>query len=241
MRISRFYCEQRLQQGVTLHLDKEAGHYIRTVLRYKPGDPLLIFNPEDGEYEAVLKAAKKNDLIVQLSNQTRPTEQLELNIHLGQGIARGEKMDLIIQKATELGVKEITPLFSEHCNVKLNAERIVKRTEHWSKIAINASEQCGRITVPKIHMPLPLADWAPERTEALKLLCHADEAQYQSELKPTDMALLIGPEGGLSEGERMRLYEDGWQNFSLGPRILRTETAALVAISVLQAKFGDIK
>lgn len=241
MRISRFYCPQRLAHSLTLHLDKEAGHYIRNVLRYKPGDPLLLFNPEDGEFEAILKHAKKNELIVQLGEKTRIAEQSALNIHLGQGIARGEKMDLIIQKATELGVSEITPLFSEHCNVKLNSERRVLRTEHWRKIAINASEQCGRITVPKVNEPLHLNEWAQERSEPLKLICHVDPAQFESENGANHIALLIGPEGGLSDGERDTLHGVGWQNFSLGPRILRTETAALVAVSVLQARLGDIK
>lgn len=241
MRISRFYCEQRLQRGATLHLDKEAGHYIRTVLRHAPGDPLLIFNPLDGEYQAVIKHAGKQELVVQLDEQLRPAEALSLPIHLGQGIARGEKMDLIIQKATELGVSEISPLFSEHCNVKLNAERRIKRTEHWQKIAINASEQCGRISVPVVHAPMPLKEWQLARQEPLKLLCHPHEQQFQTQIHPKSMVLLIGPEGGLSDHERGELYEQGWQNFSLGPRILRTETASLVALSVLQSRYGDLQ
>lgn len=240
MRISRFFSQQRLQKGALVHLDKEARHYIRTVLRHNAGDPLILFNPDDGEFQATIKHAGKNELVVQLEEQLRTQDSGTLRIHLGQGVARGEKMDLIIQKATELGVSEITPLFSEHCNVKLNAERLVKRAEHWQKIAIHASEQCGRICVPTVHQAITLAEWVKQRNETLKLLCHPGASQFVRGANAEDMALLVGPEGGISPGEREQALALGWQDFNLGPRILRTETAAMVAISVMQARFGDI-
>lgn len=242
MRISRFFCAQHLQKGAALHLDKEAGHYIRTVLRHKHGDPLKIFNPDDGEFAATIKHASKSELVVMLEEKLREPEHGGLSIHLGQGLARGEKMDWIVQKSTELGVTDITPLFSEHCSVKLNAERLVKRTEHWQKIAINASEQCGRISVPIVHEPQTLTAWSLNRPEGLKLLCHpAERFDLARQASFADAALLIGPEGGLSDGERERAYAQGWQNLNLGPRILRTETASVVALSVLQCQFGDLK
>lgn len=240
MRINRFYCKERLVAKKSFFVDKAATHYIKNVLRHKTGDPLIVFNPDDGEFSGTISKIAKSSVQITLSEKLRENESPILSIHLGQGIARGEKMDYIIQKATELGVTEITPLFTEHGNVKLTEERLEKRTRHWQYVAINAAEQCGRISIPEIHTAQKLINWLPEREEDLKVVCHPTEHAIAPEQPPKSSVILIGPEGGLSDHERSLAKQVGFEYFGLGPRILRTETASLVAISLLQHEFGDI-
>lgn len=240
MRISRIYCAQALNKGATIHLNQETSHYLRNVLRLKTGGVISVFNAEYGEFMAKISALAKREVIITLEEKIADTEQQVLDIHLGQGLSRGEKMDYTIQKATELGVSTITPLYTEHCNVKLSIDRVPKRVEHWQKIATNAAEQCGRITVPVIKDPIKLNDWLAEREEDLKLICHKTEESITIQITPQSVALLIGPEGGLSEAERDLSIQANFQVFGLGPRVLRTETASISAISLLQARFGDM-
>lgn len=240
MRISRIHCAQPFNKGATLHLSHETSHYLRNVLRLKTDDVISIFNAESGEFIAKITALTKREVIVMVQDKVADTEQLSLNIHLGQGLSRGEKMDYTIQKATELGVTTITPLYTEHCNVKLSIDRVPKRVEHWQKIALNAAEQCGRITVPVIKAPLKLNEWLAQREEHLKIVCHKTDKNIAVKTKPESVALLIGPEGGLSEAERDLSVQADFQLFGLGPRILRTETASITAMSLLQARFGDM-
>ena len=164
-----------------------------------------------------------------------------LEIHLGQVISKGEKMDFVIQKATELGVKKITPLFSERSVVHLKQDRLEKKTGHWQKIAIHAAEQCGRTVVPAIEHPIPIAEWVFNRDEKTRLGLDPLSPNGLNALPILgSVALLIGPEGGLTEQELVYAKERGFQTVSCGPRILRTETAALVAITALQCKAGDL-
>jgi 16S rRNA (uracil1498-N3)-methyltransferase len=147
-------------------------------------------------------------------------------------------MDWAIQKATELGVTQITPIVSERCEVRLNDERADKRLAHWRQIAISACEQCGRSVLPVIHPPMSLRDWLPVEAD-LKLVLHPVAAPLTSHARPQTLAFLIGPEGGLSESEVEQAANQGFQPARLGPRVLRTETAPVVALSVAQQLWGD--
>ena len=162
-----------------------------------------------------------------------------LAIHLGQGLSRGERMDWAIQKATELGVTEITPIMSERCEVRLKDERADKRLAHWRQVAISACEQCGRSRVPVIHPPVLLSDWIKTTEADLKLVLHPVSEPLASHAKPSRLAFLIGPEGGLTDNEIDLAQAAGYQPARLGPRVLRTETAPVVALAVAQQLWGD--
>lgn len=195
-----------------------------------------------GEYIAKLIAIDKKTARIHIEKFQAGILESPLKIHLGQSIARGEKMDFIVQKAVELGVSEITPLFSEFCNVRLEQERSTKRISHWQEIAIHAAEQCGRCIVPKINITQNLKSWAEQVTAELKLVLSPIANQSLQTIKTTthSTAILIGPEGGLSEKEISFAVQCNFISVKLGPRVLRTETAALVAASILQAKIGDM-
>lgn len=238
MRLSRFYIDQPLQPG-PLDLPETSAHYISRVLRMQVGDRLQFFDGSGLEYPATLAQVGKKT--VQAELQTGLTGQAEspLAVHLGQVLSRGERMDWAIQKATELGVSEITPLFSERCEVRLNSERSQRRQEHWQQIAISACEQSGRSQVPVIHTPMPLSQWQTEVQADLKLVLHPGEQPLASHAQPQQLALLIGPEGGLSPSEVSAAQAAGFHAACFGPRVLRTETAPVVALSLAQFLWGD--
>nr|MBF0684356.1 16S rRNA (uracil(1498)-N(3))-methyltransferase [Pseudomonas sp.] len=187
---------------------------------------------------AGLLEVSKKTVRVQLHESVSGMQESRLRVHLGQGLSRGERMDWAIQKATELGVAEITPIMSERCEVRLKDERADKRLAHWRQIAISACEQCGRSVLPVIHPPQPLTEWLATDAE-LKLVLHPVAEPLASHLAPTTLAFLIGPEGGLSDGEVAQAQGAGFQAARLGPRVLRTETAPVVALSVAQQLWGD--
>ncbi len=165
-----------------------------------------------------------------------------LNLHLGQVISRGEKMEFTIQKSIELGVDVITPLFSERCGVKLDGERLAKKIQQWQKIAIAACEQCGRNKIPEIREAMQLSEWCTEQDDSLKLNLHPRASNSINTLPSSlnKVRLLIGPEGGLSADEIAMTSRLGFTDILLGPRVLRTETTALTAITALQVRFGDL-
>ncbi|TVP93679.1 MAG: 16S rRNA (uracil(1498)-N(3))-methyltransferase, partial [Pseudomonadaceae bacterium] len=180
------------------------------------------------------------DLTLQLGEPFAGLAESPLQVHLGQAMSRGERMDWAIQKAVELGVNAITPLFTERCEVKLQGERADKRQAHWQQVAISACEQCGRSQVPVVHPPQALADWLAQLDCELKLVLHHRTEQPLASLqKPASLGLLIGPEGGLSSEEIQRTEASGFQAVRLGPRVLRTETAPIVALSLAQQLWGD--
>ncbi len=164
-----------------------------------------------------------------------------LAVHLGQAISKGDRMDYAIQKAVELGVAAITPLYTEHGDVRLKGEREAKKHAHWQAVAVSACEQCGRAVVPVVHEPQPMTEWLARRDEALRLVLHPGTPGVLERCDaPASAALLIGPEGGLAEAEVEVAMAAGFQPLTLGPRILRTETAPVVALSLLQHRFGDL-
>lgn len=238
MRLSRFFIDAPLSLGEH-SLPEAQAHYIGRVLRMTEGQALQVFDGSGVEYHGTLLEVGKKQVRVQLDEQFAGQPESTLRIHLGQGLSRGERMDWAIQKATELGVAEITPIVSERCEVRLKDERAQKRQDHWQQIAISACEQCGRSVVPVIHPPLSLAEWLKQTEADLKLVLHPVAEPLSSHPKPASLAFLIGPEGGLSEAEVEQAKAGGYHAARLGPRVLRTETAPVVALSVAQQLWGD--
>ncbi|WNW12288.1 16S rRNA (uracil(1498)-N(3))-methyltransferase [Pseudomonas sp. DTU_2021_1001937_2_SI_NGA_ILE_001] len=239
MRLSRFFIDAPLSLGEHT-LPEAQAHYIGRVLRMSEGQALQLFDGSGQEYRGTLLEVGKKQVRVQLDEALAGQPESPLRIHLGQGLSRGERMDWAIQKATELGVAQITPIISERCEVRLKDERAEKRQAHWQQIAVSACEQCGRSVVPVIHPPLPLSEWL-QRTEAdLKLVLHPVAEALSSHPAPQRLAFLIGPEGGLSDAEVEQAKAAGYHAARLGPRVLRTETAPVVALSVAQHLWGDL-
>jgi 16S rRNA (uracil1498-N3)-methyltransferase len=238
MRLSRFFIDAPLSLGQH-ELPEAQAHYIGRVLRHAAGDAVQLFDGSGQEYRGELIEVGKKAVRVELREQLAGQAESPLRIHLGQGLSRGERMDWAIQKATELGVGEITPIVSERCEVRLKDERADKRLAHWRQVAISACEQCGRSVLPLIHPPISLAEWQANVQAELKLVLHPVAAPLESHARPQSLAFLIGPEGGLSETEVEQARAAGFHAARLGPRVLRTETAPVVALAVAQQLWGD--
>ncbi|SEL76810.1 16S rRNA m(3)U-1498 methyltransferase [Pseudomonas sp. NFIX51] len=238
MRLSRFFIDAPLSLGEH-ELPEAQAHYIGRVLRMAEGDALQLFDGSGNEFRGTLLEVGKKRVVVRLDENFAGQVESPLQIHLGQGLSRGERMDWAIQKATELGVNEITPIFSERCEVRLKDERADKRLAHWRQVAVSACEQCGRSRVPVIHPPVLLADWIKQTQADLKLVLHPVAEPLVSHAKPATLAFLIGPEGGLSDAEVDQAQDAGFLPARLGPRVLRTETAPVVALAVAQQLWGD--
>jgi 16S rRNA (uracil1498-N3)-methyltransferase len=242
MRIPRIYHPTELSLGQNTPLSDDAANHVVRVLRLNVGNPLILFNGDGYNYTAHLSQVDKRQALVSIDERHSNANESPLGIHLGQVISRGDKMEFTIQKSVELGVSEITPLISERCGVKLNAERLAKKQQQWQKVAISACEQSGRSIVPTIHPAMDLDAWCSQQTDQLKLNLHP-RAPYNINTMPVPahgVRLLIGPEGGLSESEIARCSTLDFAEIQLGPRVLRTETAALTAITALQCRFGDL-
>ena len=238
MRLSRFFIDAPLSLG-RHELPEAQAHYIGRVLRLAPGAAVQLFDGSGREYLGELVEVGKKSVSVELHEVFDGLAEPALRIHLGQGLSRGERMDWAIQKATELGVAEITPLVSERCEVRLKDERADKRLAHWRQIAISACEQCGRSVLPVIHAPVSLDDWQRQVQAELKLVLHPVAEPLASHARPSSLAFLIGPEGGLSDAEVEQAKHHGFHAARLGPRVLRTETAPVVALSLAQHLWGD--
>lgn len=242
MRIPRIYHPTPISQLGTIALSDDAAGHIGRVLRMQVGQEVLLFDGSGAEFPATISEVTKKGVLVEVAERVESSCESSLNLHLGQVISRGDKMEFTIQKSVELGVNTITPLISERCGVKLDAKRFEKKLEQWQKIAISACEQCGRNTVPVIRPIMQLEAWCAEQSDALKLNLHP-RAKYSINTLPepvTKVRLLIGPEGGLSAQEIRMTEEYQFEETLLGPRVLRTETAALTAITALQVRFGDL-
>jgi len=242
MRIPRIYQASTFTVGMSVALDDEAASHVGRVLRMSSGEQVSLFNGDGNEYLAQIESASKKNVQVTILSSVANESESPLHLHLGQVISRGDRMDFTIQKSVELGVNTITPLFSERCGVKLSGERLEKKIHQWQKIVIGACEQSGRSFVPQVRPAMSLEAWSAEQTDSLKLNLHPRAAHGIGGLTlPTPrVRLLIGPEGGLSETEILMTEQHAFTDVLLGPRVLRTETAALTAISALQLKFGDL-
>lgn len=241
MRTVRIFHPGMLQVDNAVTLDDDASNHVGRVLRMQAGQPLQLFNGDGLNYAATILEVTKKQVQVQIVDSTSNLVESPLRIHLGQGISRGDRMDFAIQKAVELGVTEITPLFTERCGVKLDGDRLVKRNDQWQKIAISACEQSGRSVVPVVHPAISLENWLAQSTTELKLTLDPWAKDTIKTLTPVSaLRLVIGPEGGFSDREVQQTKTAGFVAVQLGPRVLRTETAALTAISALQLQMGDL-
>lgn len=241
MRIPRTFTPQALGADRAIVLEPDPSHHLARVLRFGVGASLILFNGKGGEYPAEITAVGKKQVEVKTGERRDVDLESPLNIHLGIALSRGERMDHVVQKSTELGVHTITPLFTERTEVKLKADRAEKKLQHWQQVTISACEQCGRNRVPTIQAPQQLGDWLTvTRADRKFVLHHRADGNDLSGDAPTSVALLIGPEGGLGEEEIAAAQDEGYDALQLGPRVLRTETAPLVAITILQGVWGDM-
>jgi 16S rRNA (uracil1498-N3)-methyltransferase len=242
---TRLFVSAELINGTEHLLEGDRARYLGRVLRLRVGDEIVVFNGEGPEWAAKVMAMTKSTASLRIGERQERDTESPLKIHLVQGISRGERMDFVVQKATELGVKRITPVLTEYSMVKLDAKRGTKRREHWEGIATSACEQSGRTRLPLVDAPVTLKDWFGNKSAGADLdliLAPGATTPLASVAPPaTKACILIGPEGGFSPTE----YEDarvmGFTAVSLGPRILRTETAAAASLAVMQAAWGDLK
>ena len=245
MRISRLHVEPTLATGTRIRLSDVASGHVTKTLRLAVDDPITVFDGSGGEYDATIARVARGAVEVDVGAHRPADRESMLQVELGQAICRGERMDLVVQKATELGVRAIHPLHSERTVVRLNPERARRRIAHWQAVAVHAAQQSGRTRVPDVARVEALDRWLarPEGGPAFLLSAHA--ATSISDLEPPEpgvtVRLLVGPEGGLAPGEVARARDAGFAELRLGPRVLRTETAALVALGVLQARWGDLR
>ncbi|WWO99502.1 MAG: 16S rRNA (uracil(1498)-N(3))-methyltransferase [Candidatus Dasytiphilus stammeri] len=242
MPLPRIYSPNKIQINDEIMINSKITHYVHNVLRMNHGDIVQFFNNTNLIFNAkILKIYKTSALLKIISFQEENRES-PLHIHLGQVITRGYRIKFAIQKSIELGVNIITPLFSERCGVKINPPEIEKKIQSWKQIAIATCTQCGRNLIPQIRFPMKLEQWCAESTSDFKINFAPNSSKKLSFLpkKIQSLRLLIGPEGGLSDDEIAITAEYGFTNISLGTRILRTETASITVIAILQAYFGDL-
>ena len=245
MSTSRLFSPLQLRANTELSFGSDQARYVGRVLRLRSGDALTVFDGSGGEYPATIGTITKQELNLSVGEHISRSAESPLRIRLVQGISRGERMDIVVQKATELGVQRISPVLTDFSVVKLEPGRAVKRRDHWQKIAQSACEQCRRNIVPAIDAPQSLLEWFADNTGSDKpqLILRADarEPMPAIDMPGSDLTILIGPEGGFSEAEYERATVAGLKAVRLGPRIMRTETAALAAISIAQATWGDYR
>ena len=243
MRLTRIYVsDPALVLAQTVFLDAHASHHVQHVLRLKAKDPLIVFDGQGNEFLAEIIRFDKQLTQILIKALSPSLPESPLMIHLGQAISRGEKMDYTLQKAVELGVHAITPLFTAHTGVQLSAERLDSKLAHWRKVIISACEQSGRSFVPHLSLPQLLADWLHPSVEAHQFILHPEGEKHLKTVAflHTHVRLLVGPEGGFSEEEVRHSQQCHFEVICLGPRILRSETAAPAAIAALQCLWGDI-
>jgi len=243
VRLTRVYVDAPLAAGKRVILEGNAASHVARVLRLRVGDALTVFNGAGGEYAAGIEQVHDGGVAVTIGEQRAIERESPLTLTLAQGVSRGERMDLVVQKATELGVSGIVPLFTERSVVRLGAQQAERKLTHWRAIAIAACEQSGRNRLPNVAPPLSLADWlrsGADRDGGRLLLSPAATSRIDALPRPaTSVTVLIGPEGGLTNAEQEAAVAAGFLPVRLGPRVLRTETAAIAALALLQRAFGD--
>lgn len=241
---TRIHVETPITAKSQIKLNGTRAQYVGRVLRLKINDDLTLFDGSGAEFLGTVKAINKSNAEIIVSRRIEKSVESPLRMHLLQGISRGERMNLVIQKATELGVNQITPIITDHSVVRLELRRAKKRLIHWRRIAISACEQCGRNVVPRINAPVGLQEWIDnngnEHDMRLILNPRASTSISSITAVESNLTLLIGPEGGFSDPEYLLTSSNGFKSIRFGPRIMRTETAAIAIISALQALHGDL-
>ena len=241
MRLTRVYTDTLIKLDEALDLPQDASHHLGRVLRLRPDHNIQVFNGRGGYYTARIMAVGKRGVTVLPLEHVVEERESSLLITLGQGISRGQRMDYTIQKAVELGVSSIVPLVTEFSNVRLDEERSSKRQTHWQSIVIHACEQCGRTRLPEVAAPRPFGEWFGSAAAGHKLMLAPAAGKTLKQLAPQQSCVLLaGPEGGFSEGEAAAAIAAGYEVVTLGPRVLRTETAAVAALAAIQALWGDL-
>jgi 16S rRNA (uracil1498-N3)-methyltransferase len=242
MRKIRIYQKGDYRPGQIITLSESASQHVGRVLRMKSEEEITLFDGNNNEYIATIKTIQKREVSVQIDSMLEISRESPLEIHLAQAISKGDKMEWLIQKAVELGVMSITPLLTSRCVVNLDEKRLNKKQQQWQSIAISACEQSGRNTIPTIYNPCSLTTFLKKCQIKNKLILSPDaEDSWRNNPNLTEeVALLIGPEGGLSEDEINESMKFQFQKIKLGPRVLRTETAAITSISIMQAMYGDL-
>jgi len=245
MRLTRVYVEGPLGSAKRVKLEGSAASHITRVLRLRVGAALILFDGAGGEYEASIDKAHGGEVIVAVGAQQAIERESPLALTLAQGVSRGERMDLVVQKATELGVSRLVPVLTERSVVRLTAQQSDRKVNHWRAIAIAACEQCGRNRLPSVAAPVALRDFlkgdAGAAADTRLLLSPVGTAALNDVPRPNGaVTVLIGPEGGLTDEEEHAAVTAGYTALRLGPRVLRTETAAIAALALLQRLFGDL-
>ena len=242
MRRHRIFVDQPLSENRTIELARDAAGYLQQVLRLKIGHHIRVFDGSGGEYDADIINVRKQAVSINVGKHFSDDVESPLNIHIGQGMTRGDRMDYAIQKAVELGAATVTPIHTERSVTKLQSERVARRVQHWQSVSIHAAEQCGRTRIPRIGSPSELAGWTKTVEADLRLCMNptADTSLGDVAVAGHRIALLVGPEGGLTDDELRIATSAGFISTRFGPRILRAETATVVGLSAIQIAWGDL-
>lgn len=243
MNLPRFYCREALSPGAHLELPEPVARHAVRVLRLPPGAAMVLFDGRGGEYLAHIQRIERDRVYAELADWREIERESPLPITLVQALQAGDKMDFTIQKAVELGVRDVVPVESRRSVLRLSGERAAKRVAHWQGVAASACEQCGRNQVPLVAPLERLENWLARPAPAvLRLMLAPDAEESLADLQvPGPVQLLIGAEGGLDPQEVLAARQAGFRAVRLGPRVLRTETAGLAALAVMQALWGDFR
>ena len=243
MRLTRVYVERELTDGGSVELPPATASHLAKVLRARSGDALILFNGDGREFHGLIETVRGSRVTATVGVGTVVDRESPLGVTLVQCVPRGDRMDLIVQKATELGVKRIVPVLSRRSVMRLDAPQAEAKAEHWRAVAFNACEQCGRNRIPAVHPPLPLEHYLGDSSSRRpRLVLEPEFRQGSAQLAlEGEVEIAIGPEGGFAPEELDAFHIAGFQRVSLGPRILRTETAAIAALTWLQTRFGDLQ
>ncbi|MGB5305903.1 MAG: 16S rRNA (uracil(1498)-N(3))-methyltransferase [Gammaproteobacteria bacterium] len=242
MRIPRVYLPGPLACGATVTLSGKAAHHVIHVLRLRVGTAVQVFDGQGSEHLATLKATGRGEASIEIGVPAAPAAEPSLAIELAQGIARNDRMDFILQKAVELGAGIIQPLWMQRSQSRVKGERLEKRLQHWQGVVVSACEQSGRATLPGLSPPVDYAVWVqacPEGDMQLMLQPDSEFCLREMAAPAGRVTLLVGPEGGMTLDEQALARRAGFTGTRLGPRILRTETAALAALAGIQSLWGD--
>lgn len=242
MRVSRLYVNAALNVGGRIELDDDATHYVRSVLRLKQDQNIVLFNGQGGEYVGRFSEVSRKHVRVEIETYSQRDVESPLQVNLGMGISRGDRMDWAVQKAVELGVAKLTPLLTERCVTKLTDEKKQQRLQHWQHIVQHAAEQSGRTRLPEMSDIIDISEWLSQQ-QGLRIFLDPYAEHSLADLQPENqrVTLLSGPEGGFSESERQLAKAVGFIPVRMGARILRTETAVLSALTAVQTLWGDFR
>ncbi len=244
MRTVRLHHPEPLASGEEVCIGEDDARYLTRVLRLPVGTPVVLFDGRGGEYEATIASAGRREVVLAVGAHRPVERESALAITVAQGISRGERMDHVVQKTTELGAAAIVPLICERGVVRLDEKRAAARLEHWQRVAAGACRQCGRNRLPRIAPITAVEDWLAAPPDGLRLVLTPDAGRRMKDVEPAGVAgpviLLVGPEGGLTEQEEEAASAAGFLPVRLGPRVLRTETAAVAGVTALQTLWGDL-